>query len=172
MSRPTMKRGFTLIELMLVVAILSILATVSIPAFRTMSFKAKAAERGSVLHGLRNSIATYWAKDGTFGGGTTTAPWNPGLPATPADAMGRRVFNPMAAVWSKLDLNVEGALFYSYRFTTDESGTPYFYTIEVQGDIDGNGEDYYRMYEWDQDSTGAYHQITPDPDFMYESTVF
>ena len=165
-------RGFTLIELMLVVAILSILATVAVPAFKLMTDKAKTAERGAVLHGLRNSINTLWAKDGNFGGGTTTAPWNPTLPASSADAVVRRQFNPTTGVWSKLDLNIEGALYYSYRFTTDETGTPYLYTIEVRGDIDGNSDWYYWMYEWDQDATGAFHQVSADPDFVYENMVF
>lgn len=54
-----MKRGFTLVELMIVIAIIAILAGIAIPAFSRM--KDKAAIRSAILsiQGLRKALTTY-----------------------------------------------------------------------------------------------------------------
>jgi len=164
-------RGFTLIELMIVVAIIGILASVALPGYRLMTDRAKTAERGAVIRAVRNSLNTIWGRDGTFGGGTVTGDWNPALPASPQAAMLKRPFNLAAPGWNKLDLGIEGSLYYSFTFTTDETVTPLF-VISVQGDVDGNGENYFWLYQYNVDSNGAFRQVTADPDPVTEYTVF
>lgn len=51
------QQGFTLIELMIVVAIIGILAAIAIPAYQDYTAKAQAAEAYTILDGLKTPIA-------------------------------------------------------------------------------------------------------------------
>ena len=53
------KKGFTLIELMIVVAIIGILAAIAIPNFLNFRNKAKSAEAKSNLGAIRSCQETY-----------------------------------------------------------------------------------------------------------------
>jgi prepilin-type N-terminal cleavage/methylation domain-containing protein len=61
------RKGFTLVELAIVIAILGILAVVAIPKYQGMEEEARSAAAKSQLGTVRSAIGIYYAKNrGTF----------------------------------------------------------------------------------------------------------
>ena len=65
------KKGFTLIELMIVVVIIGILAALAIPRFTQASARAKEKEADGILKQVYTLQQTYYANNGTYAGNFT-----------------------------------------------------------------------------------------------------
>ena len=68
MNRQT-NRGFTLIELMIVIAIIGILAAIAIPAYQDYTIRAQVSEGLTLASNVQTAVADFYAQNGTFPAG-------------------------------------------------------------------------------------------------------
>lgn len=80
------QQGFTLIELMIVIAIIAILMSYAIPAYRDYTVRAKAGEGVALAAGAKLAVSEYFINEGAWPTDNPTA----GL-AAPADINGSNV---------------------------------------------------------------------------------
>lgn len=59
---PQRQSGFTLIELMIVVAIIGILAAIAIPAYQDYTIRARVSESASVSSSVRTAVGVYFSE--------------------------------------------------------------------------------------------------------------
>ena len=62
------RQGFTLIELMIVIAIISILMSYAVPAYRDYTVRTKAGEGISLSSSLKSAISEIWVSTGDLSG--------------------------------------------------------------------------------------------------------
>jgi type IV pilus assembly protein PilA len=66
------QKGFTLIELMIVIAIIGILAAIAIPAYQNYTIRSQVTEGLSLADGWKTSISEFYAQNGSFPVGNST----------------------------------------------------------------------------------------------------
>ncbi len=62
----SVQKGFTLIELMIVVAIIGILAAIAIPAYQDYTIRAQVTEGLNLAGAVKASVAEYYAQNGSW----------------------------------------------------------------------------------------------------------
>ena len=82
----SVQKGFTLIELMIVVAIIGILAALAIPAYQDYTIKSRVGEGASLSGAFKTAIEIYWSENGTLNNtGTNIASTTLGLSSVSAE---------------------------------------------------------------------------------------
>jgi prepilin-type N-terminal cleavage/methylation domain-containing protein len=66
MKNQKTQKGFTLIELMIVIAIIGILMAYAIPAYRDYSVRSKRGECNAMVDGIKTPMAEYYYNKGVF----------------------------------------------------------------------------------------------------------
>jgi len=112
-----LKKGFSLIELMVVVAIIGLLAMIAVPSFGRYLAKAKRAEAYLNLHSIYSAEKAYWAEHGTYS----------------AVLAGQNGLG-----WQSEKRGANQEPYYTYTLSSNENGNGFI--ALATGDIDGDGK--------------------------------
>jgi type IV pilus assembly protein PilE len=110
----TGQRGLTLMELMIVVAIIGILSAIAYPSYQDQTRKARRADARAALLGLAQAMERRATETGSYRGGAGTA-------GTPADTGAPRIY----ATQSPVD---GGAALYNLTISAATAAT---YTVQA-----------------------------------------
>jgi prepilin-type N-terminal cleavage/methylation domain-containing protein len=123
------RRGFTLIEIMLVCAIIGILSTLAIPAFQRVSARAQKAELNTVLGKVELVFRNNYETTGVYGA-DIVSDWNP-----PGDPGPSTAWNPTLNGWKDFPFPPDGGLHLRYQYIISESGKTL--TLKAMGNFIG-----------------------------------
>jgi len=147
--RKRFQAGFTLIELMVVVAIIGILAAVAIPAFMKNARKAKTAEATTNVKKLYDGARSYFEETNNARGNinplppqfprTATTATQPGLTVCCASASKKCAPDPTLwtePTWQALKFSMDDPHYYSYTYTGAGVANAATFSATANGDLD------------------------------------
>jgi type IV pilus assembly protein PilA len=129
-ERRRSERGFTLVEIMIVVAIIGVLSAIAIPKFLRFQLRAKASEAVTNLAAIAVTEEAFFTEKGYYASVASPAP-----AAIPGDTRATWVGN---ADFDVLGWIPEGAVYFQSLISADAQGGGRF-TAEAASDIDDDG---------------------------------
>lgn len=139
------RKGFTLIELMIVVAILGILAAVAIPAFLKYIKRSKTSEATMNVRKLYDGSVAYFSSEHVDSGGDIIAaqfPISAALhPATSPGATKVEVNDwDTLSTFEALQFSVADPLYFQYQYDSAGTENASVFTASAFGNLDGDSE--------------------------------
>lgn len=138
-SHPKRREGFTLMELMITVAIIGILAAIAIPAFSRYQNRSRRAEAMTNVAAIATAENSYFAAAGVYLGANA-------MPGPPLGAFKRGWSAAARAEYDPIGYQPEGGVYYDYEVNTLDCGCPdgangeaVCFTVLAVGDLDGDG---------------------------------
>ena len=150
-----MRKGFTLIELMIVVAIIGILAAVAIPAFMKYIRRSKTTEALMNVRKLYDSSVTYFETEHANQTGQIVARQFPSTQTMTPTPVGTccgntgQKCNPSTyaaswntIAWQSLNFSVDDPFYYSYQYDSTGTDTAAAFTATASGDLTCDGANF------------------------------
>lgn len=133
--RNSERKGFTLIEILIVVAIIGILASIAIVGLGPIQKRGRDARRISDLRSIQNGLELYFSKCGYYPGGAVAAG-----AACPAFAAAANYTAMVTAIKSTPDIAIRAMPAdplssnpaYTYTYNTGGSGTAYVISATLE----------------------------------------
>lgn len=133
MRRSNRKGGFTMIEMMVAVAIIGVLASVAIPAFQNYQNRSRRAEAFANLGAIAKLEKSYFSEYSAYVAVTPQPAGAPSSTKLPWDAAAEAAFGT-------LGFRPDGAVFYTYDVNVDVAQCPQqdCFTASAYGDADSD----------------------------------
>jgi prepilin-type N-terminal cleavage/methylation domain-containing protein len=134
------KHGFTLVELMVVVAIIGILAAISAPLVTKYIRKSKTAEAMTNLRKIYDGEQAYYYEEKTDTAGTVLTKYFVELAQTPSTPeINKQTPDFEGAGFGVIRFSTDAPVLYCYSVSTAGYDLTASFTARAVGDIDGNG---------------------------------
>ena len=125
------QKGFTLIELMIVIAIIGILAAIAIPAYQNYIIRSQVTEGLSLADNYETAVAEFYQNNGTFPAGVSVAGSSTTIPM-PGASVGKYV--------SAITVDASGNIKVNYGGTQASSKLPTTSVLYLQVGTNTNGD--------------------------------
>lgn len=141
--KPRRPSGFTLIELMIVTAIIGVLASVAIPTFTRLTLRSRTSERRLMMSSIERGIVGMFLRDGKVEDASTPGELHGSdNPAQLPGSSKLRFENTLDVGWARLSqlVQFEGGVYYQYSFDALEAGANGAATLTITsvGDLDAD----------------------------------
>jgi type IV pilus assembly protein PilA len=128
-SRGQNRRGFTLLELMIVVAVVGVLAAVAIPLLTSYQLRSKSAEAKTNLGAIRVIEESLYSENQTYRSANAEPAAIPGTVTA--------AFDSVNSDFALLGFVPQGQVYFSYGVAVSGDGSGF--TADAGADIDGDG---------------------------------
>jgi prepilin-type N-terminal cleavage/methylation domain-containing protein len=127
-------RGFTIVELMMVVAIVGTLAALAIPAYTRFTARAYRTEMRDALAKLQTYFTIRYGDQGGYGADIADVTPNPPSASPPPASA---AWDPAAHGWSDVPVSLEGGVRMRYWYAISGGGNTL--TLQATGNFPGVG---------------------------------